>query len=122
MRSASLPLMVLIFLVSGFALIDGVSADIPTTKVCDLLNSPSKFAGVTVRVRAQVWSNYSHHWITGIPNAHGTNCESVPAGFVSHTYFIGATGFATFVGRLQLTPGLNFNSRFQKKSVEFVIV
>jgi hypothetical protein len=122
MRSASLPLMVLIFLVSGFALIDGVSADIPTTKVCDLLNSPSKFAGC-YRARSSTsmveLQPSLDHWDS---NAHGTNCEWVPAGFVSHTYFIGATGFATFVGRLQLTPGLNFNSRFQKKSVEFVIV
>jgi hypothetical protein len=87
------------------------TADIPMVTVCDLAKSPSIYAGKMVRFRARAWSDYKNIWIHESSAGTGhirSTCGWMPAIFVHGSRFVGVTGFATFVGRLEYVPTADF--------------
>jgi hypothetical protein len=73
------------------------------TTVCDLVNHPFLFKGKKIRVRAQIWSDYSKFWLNeswaGSMQI-GRVCRWLPAEFTYPTNLIGSSAFGTFTGRL----------------------
>ena len=78
------------------------------TTVCDLVDHPLQFKGKLIRVRAQIWSDYSKFWLNESAASSkqiGKACRWLPAEFVHPTNLIGSSAFGTFTGRLVYEPG-----------------
>ena len=73
------------------------------TSVCEIVTHPQQFEGKSVRVRAQIWTNWQRFWLNdSAASSHqfGKACRWLPAEFAHPTILAGSTAFATFTGRL----------------------
>ena len=85
----------------------GVESSVQPT-VCDLVKHPLQYKGKLIRVRAQVWSDYSNFWLNdswAVSMQIGKACPWLPAKFTYPANLIGSSAFGTFTGRLIYESG-----------------
>jgi len=106
MKAMSILLMVWLTCVCAAAQTELVST--VQTTVCDLVDHPLQFKGKLIRVRAQIWSDYSKFWLNeswaGSMQI-GKVCRWLPAEFTHPTNLVGSSAFGTFTGRLVYESG-----------------
>src|SRR5260370_9062770 len=101
MKAMSILLMVWLTCVCAAAQTELVST--VQTTVCDLVDHPLQFKGKLIRVRAQIWSDYSKFWLNeswaGSMQI-GKVCRWLPAEFTHPTNLSESSAFGAFTGRL----------------------
>ena len=120
MRMTAISILLTVWLASLCAIAQPESQSTVQTTVCDLVDHPLQFKGKLIRVRVQIWSDYSRFWLN--ESAAGSKeigkvCRWLPAEFTHPTNLIGSSAFGTFTGRLVYEPG----SAKKRVRVRFII-
>jgi hypothetical protein len=80
-------------------------ADAVKTTVCEIVNSPKRFAGKRVQVRARFWADGNLFWVNESGSLDiGKACAWLPTDFPHSTDLIGSSAMATFIGTIVDAP------------------